>query len=100
MVTSKRSLEVAKTNMENVIRSYGDFAYGSSGIKETVYEWMDCGFSAEQADAWLAAGCFNAIVARRLADAGMTPDQVAQSTGDGLGDYNATIGYKVANNDI
>jgi len=87
-------------NMETVIRSYGDFACGSSSIEETVREWIDCGFSAEQADAWLAAGCFSAIAARRLANIGMNPDQAAQSTSDGLGGYAASIGYKVANNDL
>jgi hypothetical protein len=87
-------------DMEVVIRSHGDFAYGSEKVEDVAQEWKDYGFSADEADAWLRAGCFRASDARDLADIDIEPDQVSQDTDNGLGGYVASIGYKYANNDL
>lgn len=42
---------------------------------------------AEEADAWLEAGCFRA-------------EDASQETKEGIGNYEASLAYKFANNDL
>ena len=46
-------------------------------VERTAGEWLAAGFTAAQCGAWLEAGCFAADDARKLADAGLTPDDVS-----------------------
>jgi hypothetical protein len=86
--------------MEVVIRSHGDFAYGSEKVEDVAQIWRDYDFRADEVDAWLKAGCFDAHGARSLADNGFSPDEVTPDTMIGTGNYKASIGYKYANGDL
>jgi hypothetical protein len=87
-------------DMEVVIRSHGDFAYGSEKVEDIAQEWRDYNFTPEEADEWLKAGCFRASDARALADIDITPKKASLDTNEGIGGYTASIGYKFSNNDL
>lgn len=64
-------------------------------------EWFDAGFDdAEEIADWLRARCFTAADARRLEDAGFTPDQAAINTRVGSNNYQDTIAYKLTHGDL
>src|SRR5918912_1168862 len=64
-------------------------------------EWADAGFDdAEEVEDWMRAGCRSAGTARRLDDAGITPEQSAIRTTAGDPGYEATIAEKVMNGDL
>lgn len=77
------------TKMTEMIRYYGDFAHGGDPMGVAA-EWVTAGFTAQQAGAWLDARVFRAGDARRLADSGVTADEVDE----------AGVGYDFANGDI
>ncbi|WP_206922984.1 Arc family DNA-binding protein [Alicyclobacillus acidoterrestris] len=91
-------VSVMTITMQDVVEKHGDFAHGGD-VEYGVKSWERAGFTPEEADAWLEARCFEAVDARRLADAGITPEQAAQSDEE-IGGYVDTIGYKVANGDL
>lgn len=62
--------------------------------------WLQAGFDAEETEAWLAARCFTVAGAVELEEAGFTPEQAAQLTDAGAGNYNDTIAYKVLRGDL
>lgn len=70
-------------------------AVGNAPYGEVAQEWIDAGFSAEGADRWISAGCFEARSAAALRDAGVKAEQAAAQYESGM-----TIGYAVANGDI
>ena len=91
---------MAQQTMEEVIRHYGDWAHGGEPTK-IIHEWEVARFTPDEADEWLAAGVFTAEAARTLADANVTPELAAKVADEEIGfGYCATIGYKLANNDV
>ena len=91
--------EVDNLTIQQVVESYGTFAHGGF-VNETVREWTEAGFTAEQVAEWLESRCFSPVSAKKLADAGLTPEQAATTTTGGLGGYADTMGYKVSNGDL
>ncbi len=64
-------------------------------------EWVEAGFTdAEEVEDWLRARCFTAAGAASLEAAGLTPEQAAILTREGSGDYEDTLGFKVASGDL
>lgn len=61
-------------------------------------EWVDAGFSADSAEKWWGAGCFDADSAADLRDAGLSAESVGQMHDEFGG--SASIGYCLANGDI
>lgn len=86
--------------MIEVISRHGDFAYGNEEPEKVATKWHDAGFSSYEADQWLNARCFRAQEAALLRKAKITSNQAATMTEQGIGAYNDTIGYKVANYDM
>jgi hypothetical protein len=86
--------------MVEVIKRYGDFAYGNDSPEEVAIEWDDWDISPEKADAWLSARCFTPEAAHQLEDYDITPEQAGKITEQGTGDYKDTVGYKVSNGDL
>ena len=76
-------------DMLEMVRVYRDFACGDNA-EQAAAEWVAAGFSPTQAGEWLDARVFWASDARRLADAGVTADEVGE----------AGVGYDFANGDI
>lgn len=85
--------------MKEIISSYGEFAHGGE-VEAVAAEWIDENFTPSEADTWLSARCFYASAARKLADAGITPEKASKKTSKGIGGYTDTIGYKMANGDL
>jgi|GEM_PF-2583801 len=73
---------------------------GVQDFQKLAQDWYDCGFTSLTVKSWLAARCYSAIAAKRFEEAGLTPEQAAETTDKGLGGYVDTIGYKVANRDM
>lgn len=93
-----RSMETTASITEALINA-GEFAHG--GDPESVAaEWQTAGFTADETGLWLDARCFTAEGALQLSDANVTAQQAAERTDAGLGGYEDTIGYKVANGDM
>lgn len=84
--------------MIDVVNAFGEWAHGGDP-EGTTREWELAGFDPEQAREWLEAGCFDAWAARKLADAGFTPELAATRTDAGIGNEE-TIAYKVSNGDL
>ncbi len=64
-------------------------------------EWIEAGFDdAEEVADWLAARCFAPALARRLDEAGITPEQARLLTAEGRRDYRDTVAYKLSHNDL
>ncbi|MCA1626629.1 MAG: hypothetical protein LC742_01510 [Acidobacteria bacterium] len=64
-------------------------------------EWIEIGFDdAEEVADWLAARCFAPALARRLDEAGITPEQARLLTTEGRRDYADTVAYKLSQNDL
>jgi hypothetical protein len=63
--------------------------------------WVENGFDdAEEVEAWLDAGCFDAAAARRLEEAGVTPEQAAIRTTAGSTAAEDTLGRKLSRGDL
>ena len=78
-----------------VIEDRGEFAHGGDDPEEHASAWVDAGFGADEVAAWLDAGCFTPDGATRLADAGWSPEDAAES----YPEESATYGHAVANGD-
>ena len=84
-----------------VLARYGAAVAGGAGAESVAYEWLAAGFTdAEEVEDWLRARCFRAQHAQTLERAGFTPEQAAQRTTAGRGDYEDTIAYKFAQGDL
>jgi hypothetical protein len=69
--------------------------------EEAARGWAEQGFDdAEEVAAWLDAGCAEAAHARRLDDAGITPEQAALRTSAGASDAEDTLGRKLARGEL
>jgi hypothetical protein len=79
----------------DVIAAAGEFAHGGEDPAAVGREWLEAGFNADETAEWLSARCFDAMAARALADAGVSPEDAARQHADG-----ETVGYRVANGDI
>lgn len=74
--------------MVETLHYYGEWATGN-GVDDTAQEWLDCGFDADTADAWLGIGVWDAATAETFRDAGKSPEQIAaaaESLVEGLDD--------------
>ena len=84
-----------------VLAQYGEAALQGAPAESVAYDWLAAGFDdAEEIADWLRARCFRARHARELEHAGFTPEQAAQRTTAGRGDYEDTIAYKLAQGDL
>lgn len=67
-------------------------------MSRTPDEWLAEGFDdPEEVEAWLAAGCLGAADARRLDDAGITPEQAALRAGP---DPDDTLARRLARGEL
>ena len=68
-----------REDMVNVLIAAGPFAYGKEdSILATADEWLEAGFSPQQAHDWInIAKCFDAGAAARLKAAGLDEDMAA-----------------------
>jgi hypothetical protein len=79
-----------------VIERFGPRAAGARAAESAAREWLDAGFDdAEEVEDWLRARCFDAAGARRLEDAGITPEQAAMRTTAGTDGDEDTLGSKL-----
>ena len=63
--------------------------------------WVEAGFGdPEEVAAWLDAGCLEAAHARRLDDAGITPEQAALRTTAGSSDTEDTLARKFTRGEL
>ena len=84
-----------------VLAQAGAAALQGAPAESVAYDWLAAGFDdEEEVAAWLDARCFRARAARRLDEAGFTPEQAALRTTAGRGDYEETIAYKLAQGDL
>ncbi|HEV3471538.1 MAG TPA: hypothetical protein VG148_19580 [Pyrinomonadaceae bacterium] len=84
-----------------VLARRGLEATGGRDAFEAAREWVEEGFDdAEEVESWLGARCFEAAAARRLEEAGVTPEQAALRTraGDTAGED--TLGRKLSRGEI
>jgi hypothetical protein len=87
-----------RTAVERLLRRLG---IDVTTAEADAAEWMDAGFDdAEEVEEWMRAGCESAKIARRLEDAGITPEQAAMRTTAGDANYEDTIARKVTNGDL
>lgn len=83
------------------LAQYGAVVLQGAPVESVAYDWLAAGFDdEEEVVAWLDARCFRARDARRLDEAGITPEQAARRTTAGRGDYEETIAYKLAQGDL
>jgi len=86
-------------SMIEIVERAGEFAHGGDPIQAAA-EWAEYEFTEEEAERWLKSRCFDPWSASILEDCGITPEQVAAETDQGMGDYTDTIGYKYSNMDL
>ena len=88
--------EEALRDIAVVIERFGPQATGARAAEVAAREWLDAGFDdAEEVEDWLRARCFDAAGARRLEDAGITPEQAAMRTSAGADGAEDTLGSKL-----
>ena len=84
-----------------VLARCGGAAARAGSPDEAAREWIEHGFDdAEEVEGWLAAGCFEAAAARRLEEAGITPEQAALRTAAGDPAVEDTLGAKLARGEL
>ncbi|MDQ3803409.1 MAG: hypothetical protein M3416_06210 [Acidobacteriota bacterium] len=84
-----------------VLARRGEAATGGTGAGEAARAWVSNGFDdAEEVEAWLDAGCHDAAAARRLDEAGVTPEQAAIRTTAGASAEEDTLGCKLSRGDL
>ncbi len=83
------------------IERSGPRATAGRASAEVAREWLDAGFDdAEEVEDWLRAQCFDAAGARRLEDAGITPEQAATRTTAGADGAEDTLGSKLIRGEL
>lgn len=95
-------MDTRKSDVDAVVGalvSHGDFATGAN-VVGSAKEWLRKGFSAAEVGEWLDARCFDPEAARAFCEWGLRPEHAAVRTGEGIGGYEDTLGYKLSNNDI
>jgi hypothetical protein len=84
-----------------VLRRHGGAATRGRTAEQAAREWVEAGFEdAEEVGDWLRARCFDAAGARRVEDAGITPEQAAMRTTAGASGEEDTIGFKLTGGDL
>ncbi len=84
-----------------VLERSGPQATGGRAAFVVAREWLDEGFDdAEEVEDWLRARCFDAAGARRLEDAGITPEQAAMRTTAGTDGAEDTLGSKLIRGEV
>lgn len=84
-----------------VLRAQLGTGAGEQALTASAREWLEAGFDdPEEIEDWLRARCSKPEGARKLEDAGITPQQAAIETRAGGGDYKDTIGHKVIQGDL
>lgn len=84
-----------------VLARRGVPAAGGRDADEAAREWVENGFDdAEEVEAWLRALCFDAADARRLDEAGITPEQAALRTSAGASAEEDTLGRKLSRGEL
>ena len=79
----------------------GPRATGGRAAELVAREWLEEGFDdAEEVSDWLRARVFDAAGARRLEDAGITPEQAAMKTRAGADDDEDTLGSKLVRGEL
>ncbi|GAC1446369.1 MAG: hypothetical protein NVSMB56_04400 [Pyrinomonadaceae bacterium] len=91
----------ALARITRMLETFDAEILGGKTLHDVAREWLDADFDDEEEIAdWLRARCFTADDARRLEDAGFTPDQSAFITSAGSRDYADTIAYKLTHGDL
>jgi hypothetical protein len=76
-------------------------ACAGASAEEAARAWFEQGFDdPEEVEAWLDVGCPEAAHARRLEDAGITPEQAALRTDAGASGAEDTLGRKLARGEL
>jgi hypothetical protein len=76
-------------------------ATAPTGAEEAAREWAAQGFDdPEEVEAWLDAGCVEAAHARRLDDAGITPEQAALRTTAGASGTEDTLARQLSRGEL
>ncbi|HWS54022.1 MAG TPA: hypothetical protein VN228_07850 [Pyrinomonadaceae bacterium] len=97
---SDEAYETARA-VSSVLARRGADATGGRDPAEVAREWVGQGFDdAEEVEAWLDAGCLDAAGARRLEEAGITPEQAALRTRAGASGEEDTLGRKLSRGDL
>jgi hypothetical protein len=91
------------TNLINqivfVLKSSGTLT--SDAESALAVKWIDAGFDdPDEVQEWILARCFAPEHARRLEDAGITPEQASLVTTAGLSSRTDTVGHKVTCGEI
>ena len=88
-------------HISDVLEHHGYPALEGRAAEQVAEEWLDAGFAdPEEVDDWVRARCFKADSAHALEMAGITPAQAAIRTTQGTAEYEDTIGYKYARDDL
>lgn len=67
--------------MQDVVESFGLKAYGKeSELEATAREWLDAGFSSDEAGGWLEVDCWEPSVARQFVEAGLESEDLMIET--------------------
>jgi len=91
----------ATREISQMIESFGAEALAGGTADVTARQWVAAGFGdAEDVADWLNARCFSATAAHALDDAGITPEQAALRTTNGVRDYEETLAYKFIHGDL
>ena len=77
----------AKEAMKEAIQKQigHEWLTGSDSTENIAAEWIKAGFTADQAEEWWAADCFDAERTAQLRDAGLAPDCVSDDCPQLLG---------------
>jgi hypothetical protein len=87
--------------ISELLEQYGQHETNDSSIREQAKSWVVLGYDdPEEVESWLKARCFNAEGANMLDNAGITPEQAAITTTEGISPNPDTIGFKVVNGDL
>jgi hypothetical protein len=87
--------------ISELLEHYGQHGTKSASIAEQAKSWIDLGYDdPEEVESWLKARCFNAEGANMLDNAGITPEQAAITTTEGLSSTPDSIGFKVVNGEL
>ena len=84
-----------------VLRKHIAESSDGAALEEAARKWLAAGFTdADEVEDWLRARCFDAARAQALELAGLTPEQASLRTRAGAEDYEDTIAFKFAQDDL
>ena len=85
--------------MRQAVESAGEVIHGDQP-HEIAEQWIDAGFTSDEAKAWWDAGAFDAASAAELRDAGIAPEDVGMISDREMPAENVTIAYWHSNGDM